>query len=571
MLQNIRDKLQGQKWLTYLLLGALALVFAAWGAYGIVDVGLNTTSYAAKVNGEEIPATEINQTWQQQQPQLLQAFGGTLTDAQRTQFQQRLLDTAVRGLAATQYAKKLGFRVSDAQITQAFQSEQAFQVDGKFNAQAARARLAQAGITARAYEDDLRRGLLQNQLVGALGGTDFLTAAESKRLLALLDEERELRFALLQPAAFAGAAPIEPAAIEAYYKANSDEFTVPESVRLAYAELSVADAAQGVTVSDEQLRSRYERDKASYVQPETRRASHILIAAQGAADDAQAKVQAQQLYQRIKSGADFAALAQESSTDTASAAKGGDLDWAGRDVYVKEFADQLFAMQQGQVSEPVKTQFGYHIIRLDGVRAAAGRSFDDVRGELAAALRNELAIEQFNSRQDQLQERLERAGSNLDQLVQEFGLRRGEVAQFERGAGGLPLGSDADLNRAVFSDAALNQRRVGGPLQLGEDRVTIFQVLDHRAPTVQPLDAVRAQIVATLQRERGTAAALLAAEAAAKRLQAGESFEVVAAALKVTPEPKRYAGRAAPDTCGSARHRISLVVVRRRTQPVSGG
>jgi peptidyl-prolyl cis-trans isomerase D len=547
MLQDIGDKLKSQKWLTYLMFGALILVFAAWGAYGIVDVSTDTGGYAAKVNGEKISTAEIDQTWQQQQPQLLQAFGGALTDAQRTEFRQRLLDNAVRSLAATQHAAKVGYSVSESQIERAFQDEQAFQVDGKFSAQAARSRLAAAGLTAAAYEADLRRSLLTNQIVGAIGTSDFLTPAEARRLLGLLDEERELRYTILQPDVFAGTAAVDAAAVDAYYKANAAQFTQPESVRLAYAELSLADVAAGVQVSDEQLRERYEKNKASYVQSETRRARHILIAVDGETNDAKAAALAKDLLARIKGGADFSALAKEFSKDSVSAAKGGDLDWAGRDVYVKEFAEQLFSMKEGEVSAPVKTQFGYHIIRLDGVRAAAGRSFDDMRAELAATLRTELGADQFGKRQDQLQERMERGGSTLDQLVQEFGLRRGEVERYERGAGGLPLGSDAELNRSVFSEASLNQRRLGGPVQLSEDRVTVFQVLEHREPAPRPLDEVRDTIVTALKRERGVAAALAAAETAVSSLNAGEGFDKVATALKLKAEPARFVARSAPD------------------------
>jgi peptidyl-prolyl cis-trans isomerase D len=547
MLQNIRDKMQSQKWLTYLLLGALALVFAAWGAYGIVDVGFSATGYAAKVNGEKISATEINDSWQQRQPQLLQANGGSLTDAQRGEFQQQLLDSAVNSLAATQHARTMGYRVSDDQVKEAFQSEQAFQVDGKFNVQTAIARLAGAGITAKAFEDDLRRSLLSNQLAGTIGASDFLTPQESKRLLGLMDEERELRYLSLQPEAYVANAPIAATEIEAYYKSHQDDFTSIEAVRLVYAEMAVADVAAAVQVPDADLQARYEKDKASYIRPEQRRARHILLPVDGAANDAKVLADAKGLVSRLKGGADFAALAKEFSKDSASAAKGGDLDWAAREVFVKEFAEQLFGMKVGELSDPVKTQFGYHIIRLDEVRAAAGRSFEDVRAELATAMRNEQAMQEFGRKQDKLQEQLERVGTNFDQLVQEFGLRRGEVAQFERGAGGLPLGSDAELNRAVFADATLSQRRIGGPVQLGEDRITIFQVQEHRPAKLRPQSEVEADIVAALQRERGTVAARVAADALLARLRAGEAFENVATSLKLKPDAKRFVGRSAPD------------------------
>jgi peptidyl-prolyl cis-trans isomerase D len=547
MLQNIRDKMQSQRWLTYLMLGALAVVFAAWGAYGMVDMSFGTSGFAAKVNGEKISSETVNELWQQQQPRLLEAFGGNLTDAQREQFQQELLETEIRTLATTQYANKVGFRVSEAQLSEAFRNETAFQIDGVFNLQAARSRLMAVGITETAYVNDLRRSLQVNQLLGSIGITNFFTPAETKRILSLLDEERELRYVMLQPEAFAGTAPVDAAAIDAWYKSHAEEYTLPESVQLAYAELSLADVAASVQVSDEQLRARYEQDKASYVQPETRKASHILIIEDGETDAAKAEALAKDVHARIKAGGDFAALAKQYSKDSASAANGGELEWAGREVYAKEFADKLFSMKQGDVSEPVKTQFGFHIIRLDGIRAQGGRSFEDVRAELAVTLRNEQSVALFGTRQDELQSRLDRAGVTLEQLAQEFGMRRGEVEQFERGTGGLPLGSDAELNQAVFSDAVLTQGRVGGPAQLGEDRITIFQVLKHRPAALRPLEEVRADVVAALERERGAAAALAAAEAAVAKLAAGESFDKVAASLRAKAEPARFVSRGSPD------------------------
>jgi peptidyl-prolyl cis-trans isomerase D len=555
MLQNIGDKFKGQneggsrahRWFWYSILGALALVFIAWGPYAAVDLSFGQSSYAAKVNGETISAAEMDRQWQDQQPRILQAFGGQISEEQRVMFQQQLLDSAVRGVATRQYATGLGFRVSDAQVAKAFQEEQAFHVDGQFNLLAARSRLASLGITEAAYVAEVRQSLLANQLVGSIGVSGFLTPNESKRLLGLLDEQRETRFVLLNPTDFAGTGAFASEAIEAYYKAHTADFAVPESVHLAYAELSLADVAGSVQVTEEQLKARYEQDKATYQQAETRRASHILITVDSTTDDAKAAAQAQDLYKQITGGADFAALARQYSKDSLSAAKGGDLDWAGRDTYAKEFSDKLFSMQQGQVSEPVKTQYGYHIIRLDGIRAAQGRSFEDVRGELTAQLRNEQAGTMFGERQDRLQERIERGAGTLAELAQEFGMRRGDVAQFERGTGGLPLGSDAELNREVFSDASISQHHVGGPLPLGEERLVIFQVTEHRPASTQPLEAVRSQVVDALTRERGATAAWAAAESAVADLGKGASFEQVAAKLKAKAEPARYVGRGSPD------------------------
>ncbi|MEY2855544.1 MAG: hypothetical protein RL030_2676, partial [Pseudomonadota bacterium] len=470
-----------------------------------------------------------------------------LTEEQRAELQQQLLDGQIRSLASEQQARRLGYAVTNTQLARAFQSEPAFLIDGKFNAAVAREALTRAGISEEAYLEDLRRSQLSGQLISVIGASEFLTPVEMRRLLGMQDEQREVRFLVLPPEQFSAGPAIEPAAVEAFYAANPAQFTPPEAVRLAYAELSLAEVAQGVSVTEDALRERYEASKDRFVEPERRRASHILIPVDGATPDAKALALAEDLHKRLLAGEDFGALAKQFSKDSASANQGGDLGWAARDAYVGPFADALFGLKEGALSTPVKTQFGYHIIRLDGIRAGAGRSFEDVKPELTVQLRDELAADAFSHRLEELQSRIERGGASLAQLAQEFGMRTGGIERFERGAGGLPLGSDAELNREVFSDPVLNQRRVAGPIPQGEDRLTIVQVVEHMPPTVQPLEAVRDEIVATLTRQRGAEAANVAAEAGLARIAGGESLDKVAAGMKLVAAPPVFVGRQGVD------------------------
>lgn len=546
MLQKIGDKLQGQRWLAFVMLGMLALVFAAWGAYGIVDFTNKSASYAAKVNGEEISLTEVKRAWQQQEPQYLRLFGGEIPAAQREQLQSRILDGYIRNAAVYQQAQRLGFAVTDAQVLRAYQSEPAFQVDGKFSPQAARAALAGAGITPAAYDAEQRRNLAMNQVASTIALSEFLTPTELARMQALEDQQRELRFALLTPQQFTGTAPVAAADIEAWYGAHMADYQTTESVNLAYGELSLADVAASIKISDAQLRERYEKNRDGYVSPERRQARHILLSIDKPESEAAVKAQADELLKQLQAGKDFAELAKANSKDAGSAARGGDLGWADRSVYVPAFADALFALQPGQISAPVKTQFGYHIIKLEAIEAAKVRSLDEVRGELSTQLAREQAAERYGEKQEQLQQRTERGVGNFDELVTEFGLKAGTVAAFLKGSGGGALGSDAGLNQAVFSDRVIGQKAVGGPVSLGEDRLVVFRVLEHHPAQAKPLAEVRDAIVAELLRRRGSQAARAAADAALQRLNAGESFDKVIADLKLKSEPARYVGRVDP-------------------------
>lgn len=547
MLQNIGDTLKSRKWLSYSFLAVIALLFTVWGAYGIVDLTTIDQDVAATVDGERIPRSEVSQAWQRALPQYLSLYGNNLGDQQRAALQDELLDSYIERAALLARSRKLGFRVTDEQVKAAYRAEPAFQVDGQFSASAAAAALASAGITPAQYDADSRRRLLINQLGTALGATEFVTQSEGARLFALQMEERELRYLLLPADRFASGPAFDDAAIQAEYESDPASWTVPESARLAYAELTLANVASQVSVSEEQVRELFEAEKDRFQEPERRHARHILITVEAGQDDAAARARAEDLANRARApGADFAALARENSQDLGSSSQGGDLGWTDRTTLEAPFADALFAMGEGEVSAPVRTRFGWHVIRLDGIQAGRSRTFEEVREELESELRAQLAADEFGNRQEQLQERIERGAADLAPLVEAFGLERGEIEDFVRGEGGLPLGSDAELNEEVFSERVAREGNVGGPVALGDDRLVVFEVLEHRPAKLRPLAEVRDQVVASLTRKRGREQALKAAQEALAKVESGEDLAKVATGLKLTVEAAQFVGRGEP-------------------------
>lgn len=542
MLQKFRDHLHGV--VGYTILGAISLVFVAWGAYGIVDVGIGSSAYAAKVNGEKIPLETARQAWLDQQARMANAFGGEIPEESRKQLQQSVLEGLITRALIDSRVHDLGYRVTDEQVKDAIEQEPAFQVDGKYSAVVAKARLAQVGLTVPAFEADLRSSLARQQLQRAIGVSEFLTPKELERILALEDEQREVSWALLSAADFAPAG-IDEAAVRAYYDANQQNYMTTESVRLAYGELRLDQVAAQVPVIDDDLRALYAENKDRYTEPERRRARHILVADEKTAQDVLAQ---------LKAGKDFAALAKQYSTDTVSAANGGDLGFATRTTFVAPFADALFGMKVGETRGPVKTQYGYHIIQLEAIEPGKTKSFEEARPELEAQYRRNQAADRFGDAQEQLQTRLEQPGVTLDSLVKEFGLATGEVATFERGKGGGVLGDSPALEDVVFGDAVLNQGRVGGPVALGEDRLVVVKVLEHRKPVARPLAEVRASIVETMKHQRGLAAARAAADSALGRLKGGESFAAALAGRKI--EGPRYIARTDPSVPAEVRTKV---------------
>jgi peptidyl-prolyl cis-trans isomerase D len=541
MLQRIGDALKGQKWLAYLVLGALALVFAAWGAYGIVNLNFGGSNYAAEASGSKISLEEARNAWLRQQTQWQQRLGGAELPAElRTQLQDQVLESLIRNALLTRRTQALGYRVSRAELRAAVQAEPAFQISGQYSPEAARAALAQAGISLDAYQEQLRTEIQRVQLEGGIRASDFLTATELARLTELEDQEREVRYLVVPAEQFKAAASVDDAAVQAYYKNHLAQFMTAEVAHLQYAELRLETLAAQQSVSDADLHAAYEKDKSRLEVPEKRRARHILITGK---TDAAALAQAQQVLAQAKAGKDFGELARQYSQDPGSAHNGGDLGWADRKSFVAPFADALFNMKVGEIAGPVKTQFGYHIIRLDEIQPGKAKSFEEARAELEAQLRRDRATDRFGEIQEQLQSKLGEPGADLNALAQEYNLQQGEVASYAKGAGGPPLGPAPALQELLFGDPPLAVGHLGGPVLLGDDRLLIVKVLEHRKPQPQPLAQVRDRISAAIAREQESAAAFKAAQSAREKLAAGAAFDTIAQELKVSADPAHFIGR----------------------------
>jgi peptidyl-prolyl cis-trans isomerase D len=541
MLQSIRDGLQSHKWLMYIVLGALALIFAAWGAYGIVSFNTGGSSYAAEAGGQKVSIESARSAWLNQQTQYQQRLGGEIPPAQKVFLQDRILEALIREALLTERSRSLGYRVDEQNVRDAIRDEPAFQIEGKYSPEVAKERLAQAGITLAAFEAELRGALQRNQLQNGIALSDFQTPAEIQRARALQNEQREVRYALLSPDKYSADIQVDDAAVQSYYKAHQAQYMTPESAHLQYAELRLDQLASQVTASDADLQAAYEKNKDRYNEPEKRHGRHILIPI--GKDDAAARKQAEDVLAQAKAGKDFAALAKQYSQDPGSADKGGDLGWADRNQFVGPFADALFGMSVGEMRGPVKTQFGYHIIRLDEIQPGKTKSFDSVRPEIEAELKRNAAADKFGEIQEQVQSRLDQAGNDLGALAKEFNLASGEVPKFLRGAGGAPLGTAQPIQDIVFGDSPLQPGRVGGPVLVGEDRLVLVKVTEHSKPQPKPVAEVRDGIVAAIKKDRGSEAALKAAQEGQAKLQAGTSFDDVARQLGVSSEPARFVAR----------------------------
>ena len=545
MLQRIRDGLHGRKWLAWFALAPIGLIFVFWGGSSSLDFTGSASRDAAEVDGETIPAADASKAWSEAQSRWSQQNDSEIPDEQRTRIQEGILDELVMRKLLELRLDKENYRISETRVLSEFEKIPAFKDEnGKYDAAIARQILYSNGLNEVEFFQQYRLELLQNQLQAGIAGSNFLTRAEAQRLVNLQNEEREVEYARFDAAQFTGGAPIDDAAIKAYYDKNGDRFMTTESVSLEYAELRVEQLASQVVPTDADLQKLYDDSRASYVVEERRRARHIVFPVDGD-DDAAARKQADAVLAEARAGKDFAELARKYSKDT-TATLGGDMGFVQHSDFVGPFGDALFAMKVGDIAGPVKSQFGYHLIKLEAIQAGEAKPFEAVRAELDSQYRRDEAAKLFGETQEKISEELQGGANDLDKLARDLGLTRGSIAQFLRGGGAEPLGSSADVQQVVFDDSTLNQGKIGGPVAIGEDRLVLVKVTAHHKAEVKPLPLVREEIVVLLTHERGVAAAKAAADALVPKLAGGEQLATLALAARASAEPARFVGRGDP-------------------------
>lgn len=556
MLQALREKSSG--WIATVVLGLLIVPFAFFG----IDQYLfqRNETYAAKIeapptwwrsapdwwivrkifwSAEEIGADDFRRSFEQARQQQRQAQGDAFdtrrfeTMEKKREVLDRLIDQTVMRLA-TEHA---GFAVGDEQVKEFIASIPQFQVDGKFNVQ--RYQLALATMTPqrtpKQFQDEIRQSLLQSLIATRLSGSAFLTNGETQRLIGLLSEKRDVSFLTL-PAPVADAAPVPAAEIAAWYKAHQSDFRAPEQVTLEYIEIDGNALPPPPPADENDLKARFEQEKARFVEPEQRLASHILVAVDPKADAAAqkaAEAKAQSLLNQAKGGADFATLARQNSDDAGSKASGGDLGWIGQNgQMVKPFEDAVFATAAGGISGPVKTEFGYHVVQVREIKSGKAMSFEEARPELERLTIETGRERAFNDLTNQIVDEVLKSPTSLAPAAKTAKLTVQRVGPFARGQG-TGIAANPAVLRKAFSDSAKQDRMVSDPIEIGPNRTVLIRVVEHQPEAVQPLTKVGPQVVAAVRADRAKKVAKTQADALVARLTKGETLQALSESLKL--------------------------------------
>ena len=525
MLQTIHDKLRGV--FAILILGALGVVFVFWGVDA--SVGSFTKAQGIEVNGKEVDVEGVRRQYQDELSRYQAAFGAAgVPEEVRTQLQTRALEQAVQGELVRQRTRKLHFFASDEQVLEAIRQIPAFQVGGKFSSDAYHAALRSAAMGPEQFEADQREYVVARQLDRGISSSTFVLPGEIDRRIALLNETREIAWVIIPAAEFQGAVALDQAALKAYYDGHLSLYMTEEQAAIEYIELNIESLASGVAINDDQLHEYYESNKERFSTAGRRHARHILIAVKD--DEAAAEAEAKKVYQRANAGEDFAGLAREFSDDAGSADAGGDLGWALRGDFVAAFGDAVWDMKPGQVREPVRTEFGWHVIRLEEAEAGTTRSFEEVRAQLEPELRRAEVEKLFGNQQEMLDTLAFEAAGNLADVAAKLSLPIKRTERFTRQGGG-ELGGNPALVEAVFAAAVLSGSELR-TVELAEGRVVAVRVASHEPSRARPLDEVRDQVAAAARLESAQHLASEKAVAVAADLSGGGDWAVATSAWR---------------------------------------
>ncbi|OHC27739.1 MAG: peptidylprolyl isomerase [Pseudomonadales bacterium RIFCSPLOWO2_12_59_9] len=516
MLQDIRDKSQG--WIAKTIIGVIVVLMAFTGVEAIFQATSNSQD-AAEVNGEAISQNELAQAADLQRRQMMQRLG---KDFDASLLDDKMLkDAALKGLIERkillQSAADAGFSLSPAALDQVILQIPAFQEGGKFNADLFDQRIRQQGFTRMQFRQALEKDILASQLQAGVAGSGFVTDEEIQAFARLEKQTRD--FATLELKADPKAVKLSDEQLQAYYNEHNSQFMSQEQVVLEYIELKKAAFFDQVDVNDEDLQSAYQKEIAGLA--EQRQAAHILLDVNDKLSDAQARAQIEALKQRLDQGEDFAKLAKEFSKDPGSAAKGGDLGYAAPGVYDPAFEEALYALKQDEVSAPVRSQFGWHLIKLLGVQAPQIPSFASLKDKLV----NDLKAQQVEARFVEVSKELEDAAfeaSDLSQPAQEHGLQVKTSAAFGR-EGGVGVTANRQVIQAAFSQEVLEDSANSGAIELDPETVVVLRVKEHRKPALLPFAEVSAGIREQLTVDLASEAVKAKGEALLTSLREGKT------------------------------------------------
>ena len=489
----------------------------------------------ATVGSQRIGTGELDQAMRRQAEIYREQFRGNFDPAlmENPEIKRSVLDRLVSERLIVVASDRAGVKVPDRQLAERIASEPAFQVDGKFNKERYEQLAKANGLTPIGLDERLRADFRQAQFRNSIAETAFVPKATLDSFIRLSEQSREVSVVNLTPEAYLAKVKITPEQVKSYYEANAREFTTPEQARVEYVELSLDALAARAEAPAEEVRAAYEEGmkRNQWGQAEQREASHILVAVKpdaSPADRKAAEAKAQSIADQVrKKPAAFAELAAKESQDPGSAAQGGKLGMFPRGQMVKAFDDAVFGAKKGEILGPVATEFGFHVIRVDEVKAAKVKSLADATPELEAGIKKAAAGRKYAEAAESFANLVYEQSASLKPAADALKVPVQQSPWLSKGAPApVPALNNPKLQAEIFADDAIKAKRNTSAIEVMPNTLVSARVVEHKPAQLRPLDAVRPEIERKLARAEALKLAKAEGEAKLKDLQAGKDAEV---------------------------------------------
>ncbi len=501
MLTKIREKSQGVfAWVILLL---ICVPFALWGIQNYL--GGSTEQPVVVVGDKELFERDINNAY----AQYAQSLAGMNFD--EALIKKQAVEKLINDEVLWQYVQQQGLVITNQTARNFIQSLEFLQTDGKFDKTKYKSLLATQRLTPAEFTARIKKALAMEQMQKAVMESSFATKSDAERFFAIQNQTRDIDYVKIPLSVNTPEIPEQE--LKAYYEQHQDQFQIPEQLKIEYVELNLAQLADQINVSDDELKSYYEEHKAQYITPERRRISHILFKFnKDPSQDKQALERALKAKAALKNKS-FSALAAEVSDDKLTAEKGGDLGYFTVGVMDKAFEEAVKSLKEGEVSEPVKSAFGYHLIKVTKLDPEKVKSFDQMKADLAKNVKRERAESRFYELGELLAEVSYENPDNLQPVAEavDTEIKTSNWFTQQQGQG---ISADEAVRSAAFSEEVLKGNN-SEPIELGSDRVVVLRVLEHKPAQPKPFEMVKAEIAELLKQQ----AAMKAAESLAQEIK----------------------------------------------------
>ena len=523
MLQAIREKVTG--WIAYGIIFLISVPFALWGVNSYLGGG--EVLPAAIINGNEVSQQELDQAYTNYRQRLAQLFGGRIPESlgNESRLREQVLSQLIEEYALQQYTQKQGYRIADAELNKIIRNMDAFQRDGKFETETYQAQLRSLGYSPVGFEQQLRRNGSMEQFQNGILDTAFAVPVFEKQFASLNNQTRKIRSLTFR--VDASSIDVDADEVDQYYQSNADRYRTQEKVKIDFIEVSLEAVKQGIQVSEDVVRARYNENKDAYSSIEIREASHILIKVNDDQDSDRALTEITEIRERIGNGESFADLAREFSEDPGSAQDGGNLGEIEPGIMVQTFEAALYSMQVDQLSEPVKTGFGWHLIKLHAIKGGETESFATVRTTLEDEIKTEMAEGQIYDLAENLANLTYEQSDSLLPAAEQLGLTVQTSDWFDRFSG-EGISTEQKLRQAAFSPEVLQQGLNSEAIELSDDRVLFIRINQHQPAEGRPLEQVREQVVSEIKRGKARQQSEDAGKQALAELNSGKTLSELA-------------------------------------------